>query len=392
MMKILIASDTYIYQTSGASNVVKELANGLRGAGHDVRVLAPSDRVRSFRHGDDYFIRSVPSFYYPDLRISLTRRSPFFDDLVRWKPDLIHIHTEGALYRMARRIAAKTGAPMIMTAHTDYEHWIFRSLRNTFPVRMIMRTYGRSVYRNVDAVISPSEKGRTLSQLQPAGDRLRVIPNGIRPERVQREIDPQKRKDLLRYWDLEDNGCILITLTRISREKNIEELLRYFPALLERMPQARLLIVGDGPDRKRLEFISRKLQLTDCIRFTGRVEPEEVGNYYGLSNIFLCSSTFEMHSISCLEAMTCGLPVVCREDPWIRGVLEEGRNGYSYSTEQEFVRSVVRILTDGELQNRMREGSVQQAEKFTLQHFLEQTMNLYEEVLAGNTRSGIKML
>lgn len=385
-MKILIASDTYIYQTSGAANMVEELARGLRRRGHEVRVLAPADGRRSFQQGDDVFLSSYPAFYYPDLRISMAYRDPLLRQLADWSPDLIHAHTEGSMYRMACRIAEKTGAPLIMTAHTNYEHFVFGPLRGTGPVGRIMRIYGKRIYRNAAAVISPSEKGRSLSQLEPARDRLHVIPNGIRPGRMRDGVGWENTERLLRYWELQDSGCIAIVLTRLSREKNIEELLRFFPGLLKEIPRARLLIVGDGPDRRRLESICRKLNLSGQVRFTGRVEPDEVQHYYAMGKVFLSASTFEMHSIACLEAMASGLPLVCRRDSWLKGVLEEGANGYSYTSEQEFIGSMKKIFKDPALHRRMKEESLRRAERFSMDHCLDQTLRLYEQVSGGGGR------
>ena len=72
-MKILIASDTYVFQTSGAANVVIVLVEGLRRLGHDVRVLAPANGRDSYINGNDYFIRSIPAFVYPDVRLCPVR-------------------------------------------------------------------------------------------------------------------------------------------------------------------------------------------------------------------------------------------------------------------------------------------------------------------------------
>ena len=157
------------------------------------------------------------------------------------------------------------------------------------------------------------EKARGFALVQAARNRVTVIPNGIRLERFQRPIIADDRVSLLRQIGLSDNGYILVMVTRISREKNIMEILEYFPALLHALPEAQLLIVGDGPDRKRLESFVKRQGLSGHVRFTGRIDPNEVYRYYALGNVFVSASTFEVHSISYLEAIACGLPLVCRE-------------------------------------------------------------------------------
>lgn len=380
-MKILIASDTYIYQTSGAANVVIALTDGLRRRGHDIRVLAPSDRWASRAEGGDCFIRSLPALVYPDVRFCPIRRDPLLDELKRWKPDLIHLHTEGTIARLARRIAAETGAPLLMTAHTDYAHYVFGRFHTSPPVRLLMSTWGKMLYRPVTAVIAPSEKARSFAMLRSAAGRVTVIPNGIRLERYQKPVSAEEKEALFTRYGLKDNGCTLVMITRVSKEKNIMEILRYLPGLLEELPEAQLIIAGDGPDRARLEKYCAKNRLTDHVRFTGRIPPDEVYRYYALGNVFVSASTFEVHSLSYLEAMAAGLPLVCREDASLRGVLEEGVNGLVFRTEREFREAVLRIVKDTPLQKSMRGQSLLKSEQFSIDHFVDRTLALYETVL-----------
>ena len=183
-------------------------------------------------------------------------------------------------------------------------------------------------------------------------------------------------------WGLKDNGCTLAMITRVSKEKNILEILRFFPALLKKLPQAQLIIVGDGPDRPRLEKYCTQNQLDSYVRFTGRIPPEDVYRYYDLGNVFVSASTFEVHSMSYLESIANGLPLVCREDASLRGVLENGEDGFTYRTEQEFVDAVVKILQDQPLQKRMRENARRKAEEYSDQRFVERSIALYEKVLS----------
>lgn len=379
-MKILIASDSYIFQTNGAASMVMELVSGLRHRGYETKVLAPSNRNRSFRIDDDYFIRSFRALYYPDVRFSMAFNDPLIKELKEWKPDLIHVHTEGSMARMARNIAAATGAPMVMSAHTNYEHMLFGDARHTLPVRTLMRVFGKWTYRDVSTVITPSEKGRSLYQLEPAASRLQVIPNGVHLDRIQEEVSRNARRELFRKYDLEDNGCVLVMVTRLSREKNTQEILQCFRGLLEELPQAQLLIVGDGPDRKRLEALCSSLKIGEQVRFAGRVPREDVHYHYALGDIYVSASTAEMHSMSYLEAMACGLPLVCRSDSSLHGVLEHGKNGVSFGSEQEFVEGILMILTDPFLHERMQTESLLRADEFAHHRHVEDTIKLYEEV------------
>ncbi len=376
-MRILLASDGYVYQTNGVANVVVSLKEGLREAGHEVKVLALANDLHSRREGEDYFIRSAPSLFYPDVRVSFVNRHPLLRELEEWHPDLIHLHTEASVARMAYRLAKKTGAPLVMTTHTDYAHYLFGKRKDSRAVRKLMTAWGKLVYQPADRVIAPSEKARHFAQLACVSDRVTVIPNGIPLSRYQRPVSPEERAALFEKWGLSDQGCTMVMITRMSREKNIEEILRYLPGLMRREPRAQLILVGDGPDRERLERLSRELELTAHVRFTGRIRPEEVYLYYAMGDLFVSASTFEVHSLSYLEAMAGGLPLLCRDDPCLLGVLADGENGRIYRTEETFLDAAAEILGNPALRQRMREEALSRIQGFSEEQFIRNTIQLY---------------
>ena len=383
-MKILLASDSYTYTVSGVANVVMTLARELRLNGHEVKVLSLANRLTSFRAGDhdnDYYIRSVPLISDPVIRYSFARHDPLLDELIQWKPDLIHLHTEASVARLARLVRQATQAKLVMTAHTDYTYFAFHSLHTALPVVAFMRFLGKRVYRDADALFVPSEKARSFPQLASVADRIVVIPNGICLEKYRNPADPASRAALFRRYGLKDNGFTLVMTTRISREKNLMEILTYLPALLHELPEAQLIIVGDGPDRKRLEKYCHRHQLQDHVVFTGMVPADEVCRYDAMGDIFVSASVFEVHSLSNLEAMACGLPLVCRKDDSLLGVLDNGVNGRIYETEAEFVTAVTEILRNPVLKESMHQRALERVESFSDERFIENTMQAYEAVL-----------
>ncbi|MBQ6507698.1 MAG: glycosyltransferase [Clostridia bacterium] len=382
-MKILLASDSFIYQTSGVANVVIALAEGLRQRGNEVKVLALSNDMHSRREGDNYFIRSAKSVFYPDVRINLVHHNGLLTELKEWQPDIIHLHTEGSVARMTYHLADETGAPLVMTTHTDYAHFIFGRYRSRRPVQKLMTEWGNLVYKRAARVIAPSEKAKRFIQLKSVRDRIVVIPNGIPLSHYQKPVAAEEKAELFRKAGLEDSGNTLVMVTRLSKEKNIAEILKYMPGLLERNPRAQLILVGDGPDRERLEEMTRQEGLEAHVRFMGRIPPEEVYRFYAMGDVFVSASTFEVHSLSYLEAMACGLPLVCREDDCLLGVLADGENGRIYRTEGEYLDAVTEILQDPELRGRMRQNALKRIQDFSEERFVDNTYALYREVLNG---------
>ncbi len=382
-MKILLATDCYRFQTNGITSVVLSLEDGLRKLGCEVRVLALSDSRKSFRDGDAFFIGSHLVNKKQEHRVSFAWHDPLLKELAAWRPDLIHIHTEGTIAWMAKKIAKKTGAPVVMTTHTDIEYFFFGRFRNSAPVKALCRLFGRITYRQAEKIIVPAEKSKSFPHLTPYPDKIVVIPNGIRLDLFRHPAAPEARTALFASSGLTDNGHTLVTVTRLSKEKNLIEILRFFPSLLRKVPDAQLLVVGDGANRNRLETWCSQNGLSAHVRFTGMVSFEETCQYYHMGDIYVSASMFEVNSISYLEAMASGLPLVCREDASLRGVLEDGVNGRIFRNEQEFVSAVSDILGSESLRESMRAAALARAEEFGIGRLTERTLELYRSVCAA---------
>ena len=119
-MKILISTDFYINNLGGVTTSVLALSAGLRAKGHEVKILTLSDHYESYKDGDDYFIRSFPAYYAPDMRMSISLNDPLISELIEWNPDIIHVQSEASALQMAIKISKQCGIPFIMTCHTDY--------------------------------------------------------------------------------------------------------------------------------------------------------------------------------------------------------------------------------------------------------------------------------
>ena len=152
-------------------------------------------------------------------------------------------------------------------------------------------------------------------------------------------------------------------------------------ALLSKRQDVVLLIVGGGPARGSLEQLAKELGIERSVRFAGMVNPNEVADYYKLGDIFTCASTSETQGLTYIEAMASGLPLVCRKDPCLYGVLEEGGNGYSYESIGQFVSGVERLLDEKEIFENARQHSRKIAEEYGTKRFGKRVESCYEKVL-----------
>ncbi|MBR4720587.1 MAG: glycosyltransferase [Clostridia bacterium] len=384
-MKILIATDCYKFNTGGITASVLALCSGLRKKGHEVKVLSPSNSYKYFRDGDDYFIKSVPAFYYPGMRAILSFHDPLIKELEAWCPDVIHVQTEGAAYIISKRIMKCCDSPLVMTCHTDYAHFVFGSLRSFPPIKAFMRGIGKVIYKKAVKIIVPSQKAGNFAFLSSMKERLTVIPNGIELEKYQKTLSILERQSLRKSLGIDDNTKIMVSVSRLSKEKNAREIIAFLPSLLKKMPDVKLLIVGDGPDRSHLEKQAKKLNIKYKIIFAGRVPAEEVWRYYNISDIFVSASTFEVHSMSYLEALAQGLPLLCRADDALIGVLEHNDNGMIYHSQKEFSDFAYKILCDDGVRDSMGQKSLEKAECFSSDAFADSVMKIYKDAMRKET-------
>ena len=389
-MRILISTDCYLFNIGGITASVLALCTGLRRLGHEVKTLSLSNCGRSFKDGDDYYIRSFPAFYYPGMRISFAMHDPLLKELEEWDPDLIHIQTEGSPRWMSLKISKHSGAPIVMTCHTDYGYFVFGKYKSLPPVKAIMRRAGKILYRRAVRVTVPSQKAADFPFLQEVQDRLTVIPNGMETGKYQKHLPEDERRALRASLGIGDNTGTLVVVSRLSKEKNVRELISFLPGLVKKEPDVKLLIVGDGPYKKKLEKQVEKLRLCDKVTFTGNIPPEDVWRYYDVGDLFVSASTFEVHSMSYLEALANGLPLLCRADDALTGVLVHNENGMAYHNESEFIDFALQILHQKKLREDMGRCSLRKAMDFTYEAFASSMLAVYKEAL-NNSEKSVKL-
>lgn len=386
-MKILITTECYTYNLGGITASILALCEGLRNNGHEVKVLALSNNNKSFKDGNNYFIRSFPSFYYPGVRISFATKDPLLRELAEWKPDIIHVQTELSARILANKVMKNCNATMVMTCHTDYSYYLFRKGKNLPPIKLFTRAIGGRLYRKAIKVIAPSQKAAEFPFVQKVQDRLVVVPNGMELEKYRKKFSKQERHDFRMSLGIDDQAKVLVAITRLSKEKNLRELITFLPKLIRKQPDLKLLIVGDGPDKEHLEKITNQLDLQDSVIFTGRIPSTDVWQYYDAGDIFVSNSTFEVHSMSYLEALANGLPLLCRKDDSLKGVLEHNKNGFTYNSQDEFINFADKLISNDDLRKKMADCSYNKAEEFSSEAFANSMINVYTEAIKERKKS-----
>lgn len=380
-MKILIATDVYIPMINGVVISTFNLYEQLKLRGHDVRILTLSSSRNSRKEGDVYYIGSFPVRIYPQARMTVKPYHYFIKELIRWKPDIIHTQSEFAASFYARQIANRSDVPMVHTYHTmyeDYTHYLFPSKRVGKKAVAIMSRY---LLDKADEVIVPTNK--VMGALKSYGVKREIveIPTGIDLSKFSKPIDKVEKISLLRDNGIDEGSTILVTIGRLGKEKNINELIDLMKNESIKAKNIKLLIVGDGPVRKELEEQSNKLDLKKNVIFTGMVPQNLVDKYYQLGDVFISASTSETQGLTYIEAMASGLPLLCRKDECLADVVEEGINGYTFDKEEDFFEKLEMILEDKTKLGNFKKNAIEKSKKYSIEEFGRQVEELYTKVI-----------
>lgn len=379
-MKILITADCYTPTINGVVTSILNLETELRRLGHDVKILCPSENFHSSESENVYRIGSVGvGRIYSGARAALRISQSNLQKLIDWKPDIIHSQSEFSSFIMAKRIAAEVNCPIVHTYHTVYENYTHYFSPSITLGRKAVIVMTKRILRHTKAVIAPSQKIERLLKDYGIEQPIKVIPTGLRLKKFSDEISVNIINDLKAKLGIPLKSRVLITVGRAAKEKNIDELIRYFKRL--DMENTVFVIVGSGPYLDNLKELAYAENISDKVIFTGAVEPENIAAYYRLGDIFLSASQSETQGLTYIEALASGLPAVCRRDDCLNDVITNGKNGGQYTDFKEFSELIRTFLFNDELYKSMSEKAVQTAQKYSAEKFAKDVETVYMEIL-----------
>lgn len=374
-MKILLASDWYAPVVNGVVTSVLNLKRGLEERGHQVKVVTLSNKRTSYVEGDVTYIGSAKAgFVYPGARIRIQRATEEIQELIDWKPDVIHTNCEMSTFFIARKISKVLNIPIIHTYHTVYEDYTsYFSPSKKVGVKVVS-VFSKKIAEKTDCVIVPSAKVSKLLNEYGVIQPIHVVPTGIEAKGIVQDRDKtdQIRKDL----HIADDHLVLVYLGRMAKEKNCTELVDMVKQCDSR--KVTLVMVGDGPYRSNIEEHVNKLGLQDRVLFTGMVAPHDVGYYYRVGDVFVSASTSETQGLTYYEALFAGRPMLCKKDDAIEGIIIDDWNGWAYTDALDFNQYINKILENPNILKKMSENSLKSVERFSVDNFAKSMEEIYE--------------
>jgi len=364
------------YPTFGGSGIVAtELGNALAKKNHSVHFITYSQpyRLDFFNENISYHevdVMDYPLFHYPPYELALTSKMV---DVVKFeKLDLLHVHyaiPHASAAYMAKKILLTQGVyiPVITTLHgTDI------TLVGRDPSFEPVVTFSINESDGITAV-SKNLKEDTLRHFNISKD-IEVIPNFIDLERFKKQ-----KKEHFKKAICPNNEKLLVHTSNFRKVKRVEDVVRIFYNIRKKLP-AKLLLVGDGPERIKIESMCRELDTCDDIRFLGKLDAVE--EVLSVADLFIMPSEKESFGLAALEAMACEVPVISSNAGGIPELNVHGVTGFNspVGDVEDMTKNALYVLDDERLPT-FKKNALARAKEFDVNNILPYYENFYNKIL-----------
>lgn len=386
-MKILIASDLHYPTINGVATFSRNLARGLAERGFEVLVIAPSQTGKKCQEIDGNYVISrttaIALPFYQNLRISINPAHEVKKIIEDFHPDVIHIQTPLQICQAVMRYGNKKGIPVVSTNHGMPENIIdnIRLLAPlSRPVTYMLNTIGARFHAKANYVTLPTKSAIDMFRAtEKITAPLEAVSNGINLAQFTAGTAPA---ELYKKFGIPKSAPIVSYVGRLDAEKHLPVLLQAFVKVRKQVPNAHLLIVGDGTELGPLGLLAKKLGVGEHVTLTGRVSDEELVALHKVGTVFCMPSPAELQSIATLEAMASGQPVVAVDAGALRELCQDGRNGYLCKQDDAtgIAKRVVEILKDKKLRDTFSTESLAIARTHDIQTTLDRFESIYRSL------------
>lgn len=362
-IRVVILSAFYEPYMSGAEQMVKEIAERL-GNNYDITLItARLDKKLARQESRDTFtlIRvgwgsRLDKFFYPLLAAIKLRR---------FKPDLIHAVMEsyagGALalakwfYSPAKRILTLQSGDL--DSEKKQKQWL-------------IKIFWKLIHRSPDYLTAISNfLAQRAKGLGVDENKIKVIPNGVDLSEVPVEVNKI------------DNRVICVA--RLSWEKGLDYLVKAWPKVLTQVPEAKLVLAGEGDKRQEIEKLIRNLEIIDSVELLGNLPHRQVLQEIKKSEVFICPSLAEGLGIVFIEAQACGVVPIGTRVGGIPDVIQDNQNGLLIKpkSSEDISQAIIKLLTDKDLSERLVSKAQETVKRYDWNTIINQIERVYRKLL-----------
>lgn len=343
-MNIGLFTDTYFPQVSGVATSIKTLRNELTRQGHQVYIFTTTDPHvdKDAKEENIFRFSSIPFVSFTDRRIAFRGLFQAYEIAKELHLDIVHTQTEFSMGMIGKFVARNLNIPCVHTYHTMYEDYLHYVANGKLLKPIHVKEGTLAFCHNMSGVIAPSN--RVLDTLTNYGvkSEFRIIPTGIDIGLFAGKSDV----DVRQQYGLKDDTPIMLSVSRLAYEKNIAAVISDFPAILQQVPNAVLMIVGDGPAVDDLKQQVADEKLTQNVIFTGEISNDNVNAFYQAAGVFVSASESESQGLTYIEAMAAGIPVVVKSSPYTDDLINADSLGKTFTSQEEFISNTVHYLKE----------------------------------------------
>jgi len=374
-LRIAMVTETYLPEVNGVAITVGRMVEGMRQRQHQVQLVRPRQHKLDLPLQEAGYSETLVAAMqlpgYPGLKAGLPAKNQLLRLWQQQRPDVVHIATEGPLGWSAMSAARKLDLPIVTDFHTNFHNysqhygagWLSKPIA----------AYLRHFHNNTDCTMVPTAE--LQQELVRTGyKKVAVVSRGVDTELFH----PRKRStELRRHWKAAEDTSVVILVSRLAAEKNLHVVIRAFEQMLITSPDAKLVMVGDGPARAALQ------QQYPHVIFAGMRTGEDLAAHYASGDLFLYPSLTETYGNVTVEAMASGLAVLAYDYAAARQHIRHDVNGLlaPFDDATSFIDQAVALIHVPQRVQRLRTQARQSVELLTWANIMGQLENVLVDLV-----------
>ena len=376
-LSIALVTETYVPEVNGVAITIGRMVHGLLKRGHRIHMIRPrqgkQDAAKDEGTYAETLVSGMPIPGYPELKSGLPAKNLLLKLWRKQRPDVVHIATEGPLGWSALSAARKLAIPVSTDFHTNFHNYT-----QHYGIGLLKKpiaAYLRHFHNKSACTLVPTAS--LQQQLEHEGYRnVLVVSRGVDTELFH----PAKRdRELRESWNADEDTPVVMLVSRIAPEKNLQVVMRAFEKIRKLNPLARLVIVGDGPARAELQ------KQHPQVIFAGMRTGEALARHYASGDIFLYPSLTETYGNVTVEAMASGLATLAYDYAAAQQHIHHDINGLlaTYADSDAFIAEASTLANDLPRVRRLGAAARATVESLTWEHIMGQM----EAVLLDTVRA-----
>ena len=390
-MKIGLFAENYYPYICGINPILRTLLHRLKDEGHEVYLVTFNvPRIYKANKDDPQIIllNGIKIFKVVQDTLCTTfsfRKKKNLEILDKYNFDIVHVHGEFSMAKLAMAYAKRHNIPLVYTWHSLWKDIMYKTAWLLGLVFSIYTEHNniKKLVNRADVYTVPSMKvyKRAMHVIHAKKEPV-LLASGIQVQPFLK-VDEEKIAQI-RYQYRLKNKKVILFLGRISREKRILTMIRYMKKMLKADPNVVVAIVGTGMYSNHIAKWAKRHHVQDSIIFSGPVLNKDTADFYHLANVFVSGSKMETQGLTYIEAMTSKTIVLAQKDPVLEGVIEDGKNGFTFNKKKEFLEKLDYILKNEDKLEHVKEAAREKGLEYSSDKYIEKLLKLYEESIENH--------